>query len=44
MYFSVAHQAAALTAENISLQTGNAIFFARGVLHEASVLENDPGR
>jgi hypothetical protein len=44
LILSTAVQAAAASAAAVSLQTGRAMFFARGVLHEATVSANDPGR
>jgi hypothetical protein len=39
-----ASHVAATTKQIISLQTGQAVFFSRGVLHEASVAPDDAGR
>ncbi len=39
-----ASQATAAAAEAVTLETGRALFFARGVLHEASVSADNPGR
>ncbi len=36
--------AAAADVEAVTLQEGQALFFARGVMHEASVSENERGR
>jgi hypothetical protein len=43
-HISPASHVAAAVKDDITLKTGQAIFFSRGVLHEAFVAPNEAGR